>query len=74
MDAKKYFSISASDARLELDNKISVPGRKEAGNTEPDAEASTEAVWIFQLPASTNPDKLHFFLDGTRVSVGLIKK
>ncbi|MFC4212224.1 hypothetical protein ACFOWA_13585 [Pedobacter lithocola] len=74
LDAKKYFSISASDARLELDNKTSVPGRKENGSTEPDAEASSEAVWIFQLPASTNPVKLNFFLDGTRVSVGLIKK
>jgi len=74
LDAKKYFSVSASDARLELDNKTSIPGRKDTGSTEPEAEASTEAVWIFQLPAGTNPSKLNFFLDGTRVSVGLAKK
>lgn len=74
LDAKKYFSVSASDARLELDNKTSVPGKKDSGSAEPEAEASTEAVWIFQLPAGTNPSKLNFFLDGTRVSVGLGKK
>jgi len=74
LDAKKYFSISASDSRLELDNGTSVPGHKESGSAEPDAEASTEAIWKFQLPAATLPKKLNFFLDGTRVSVGLSKK
>lgn len=74
LDAKKYFSVSASDARLELDNKTSVPGHKNSGNTEPEPEASTEAIWNFQLPAGTNPSKLNFFLDGTRVSVALTKK
>ena len=74
LDAKKYFSVSASDARLELDNGTAVPGSKESGSTEPDAEASTEAVWKFELPAGTAPKKLNFFVSGTRVSVGLTKK
>lgn len=74
LDNKKYFSVSASDARLELDNGTSVPGNKENGSTEPEPEASTEALWKFQLPAGTTPKKLNFFVDGTRVSVGLTKK
>ncbi|NTE03580.1 hypothetical protein G6M26_07485 [Agrobacterium tumefaciens] len=74
LDAKKYFSVSASDARLELDNGTAVPGDKVSGNTEPEPEASSEAVWKFSLPAGTSPKKLNFFVDGTRVSVGLTKK
>jgi len=74
LDAKKYFSVSASDARLQLDNGTSIPGNKESGSAEPDAEASTEAVWKFEVPADANPSKLNFFLDGTRVSVGIMKK
>jgi len=74
LDAKKYFSIPASDARLQLDNGTSIPGSKESGSTEPDAEASSEAVWKFQVPANANPSKLNFFLDGTRVSVGIMKE
>lgn len=74
LDAQKYFSVSASEARLELDNGTSVPGNKDSGSTEPEAEASTEAVLKFQVPAGANPKKLNFFLDGTRVSVGLDKK
>jgi len=74
LEVKKYFSVSADDSRLELDNGTSVPGKKDSGSTEPDAEASTEAVWKFQLPAGANPKKLNFFLDGTRVSVGLQKQ
>ncbi|WP_231426550.1 hypothetical protein [Pedobacter sp. Leaf250] len=74
LDAKKYFSVSASDARLQLDNGISVPGTKENGSAEPEPEASTEALWKFQIPADANPSKLNFFLDGTRVSVGIMKE
>jgi len=74
LDSKKYFSVAASDARLELDNGTSVPGQNESGSTQPEPEASTEAVWKFSLPAGSSPKKLNFFVDGTRVSVGLTKK
>lgn len=74
LDAKKYFNVSASDARLELDNGTSVPGSEGSGNTGPEPEASTEGTWKFKVPAGASPKKLNFFYDGTRVSVGLTKK
>ncbi|MCX2495567.1 hypothetical protein OQX63_18895 [Pedobacter sp. PF22-3] len=74
LEAKKYFAISSSDARLELDNGTSITGTERSGSTNPEAEASSQAVWSFQLPPNASPKKLNFFLDGTRVSVGLTKK
>ncbi|KQS41456.1 hypothetical protein ASG14_03030 [Pedobacter sp. Leaf194] len=74
LEAKKFFSVSSSDARLELDNGTSITGRESSGNTNPEPEASSQAVWSFQLPPNASPKKLNFFLDGTRVSVGLSKK
>lgn len=74
LDNKKYFSLSSSDARLELDNGNSITVEKTNGNSSPEPEASTEAEWIFNLPSGTAPKKLNFFLDGTRVSVNFAKK
>jgi len=74
LEAKKFFAVSSSDARLELDNGTSITGRENSGNTNPEPEASSQAVWSFQLPPNASPKKLNFFLDGTRVSVGLTKK
>lgn len=74
LDAKKFFSVSSSDARLELDNGTSITGKENSGSTSPEPEASSEAVWSFQIPANASPKKLNFFLDGTRVSVGFTKK
>ncbi|WP_316832551.1 hypothetical protein [Pedobacter aquatilis] len=74
LEAKKYFSVSSSDARLELDNGTSIAGKENSGSNSPEPEASSQAVWSFQLPAGATPKKLNFFLDGTRVSVGLSKK
>jgi len=74
LEAKKFFAVSSSDARLELDKGTSITGRENSGSTSPEPEASSQAVWSFQLPPNTSPKKLNFFLDGTRVSVGLTKK
>lgn len=74
LDNKKFFSLSSTDARLELDNGNSITVEKTNGNSSPEPEASTEAEWIFNLPSGTTPKKLNFFLDGTRVSVSFTKK
>jgi len=74
LEAKKFFAVSSSDARLELDNGTSITGTERSGSTNPEPEASSQAVWSFQLPPNSSPKKLNFFLDGTRVSVGLSKK
>lgn len=74
LDSKKFFSLSSSDARLELDNGNSITVENTNGSSSPEPEASTEAEWIFKLPSGTAPKKLNFFLDGTRVSVSFAKK
>jgi hypothetical protein len=71
LDAKKYFTLDPSEARLELDNKISVPYSDSSGNTSPQAESTSESTWTFTLPANTKPAKLNFFMSGTRVGVNL---
>lgn len=58
-------------ARLELDNKTLIPAGNSNGDSSPEPEASSTAVWKFTLPPNTKPVKLNFFLDGTRVSVNL---
>ncbi len=74
LDKKLYFTIEASNARLELDNGVSLPSSRSEGNTSPEAESTSEAIWKFTLPANTKPAKLNFFFDGTRVGVVLSKK
>lgn len=71
LDKKKFFSISSSDARLELDNNTSIPTSSSEGSTNPEAESTSDATWKFKLPADAKPVKLNFFLDGTRVGVNL---
>jgi hypothetical protein len=71
LENKKFFSVSSSDARLELDNKTLIPAGNSNGDSSPEPEASSTAVWKFTLPPNTKPVKLNFFLDGTRVSVNL---
>jgi len=74
LDDKIFFSVSASDARLELDNKVSVPSSGSDGTSNPDPESTSEVTWKFTLPANTKPAKLNFFMDGTRVGVNLMPK
>jgi len=74
LDNKKYFSLSSSDARLELDNGNAITASRTEGDYSPDAESTSQATWTFTLPADTKATKLNFFLDGTRVSVNLKQK
>jgi len=71
LDHKKFFTVEASNARLELDNKISIPSSNSDGNSSPEPESTSETTWTFTLPPNTKPAKLNLFLNGTRVSVGL---
>lgn len=71
LDNKKFFTVSSSDARLELNNNTSIPTTSTDGSTSPDAESTSESTWKFTLPAGAKPSKLNFFLDGTRVGVNL---
>ncbi len=70
LDNKKYFTVSPSDSRMELDNGTSITYRGGDGFNH-DAEASEESTWEFEVPAGAKPTKLNLFLDGTRVSVAL---
>jgi hypothetical protein len=70
LENKKFFTINASDARLELDNGTNTT-YKNAGSLNPDPEASKDDTWEFEIPAGTKPTKLNLFYDGTRVSVVL---
>lgn len=71
LDNQKFFALSSSDARLELDNGSSITIDSQTGDTNPEAEATSEASWTFQVPVGAKPVKLNLFLDGTRVSVGV---
>lgn len=71
LEKQKFFSVPSSDARLELDNKTLIPADNSNGDSSPQPESSSTAVWRFTLPPNTKPVKLNFFLDGTRVSVNL---
>ncbi|WP_443944841.1 hypothetical protein ACJVDH_18270 [Pedobacter sp. AW1-32] len=74
LENKKYFSLSSSDARLEMDNGNAVSASNSEGENSPQPESTSESIWTFQLPAGAKPKKLNFFLDGTRVSVSLTQK
>jgi uncharacterized protein YcfL len=74
LDVKKFFTVEAANARLELDNKVSIPSSGSDGNSSPEPESTSEAIWKFTLPPSTKPAKLNFFMSGTRVSVNLASK
>jgi hypothetical protein len=74
LDNKKFFSLPSSDARLELSNGNAITSTRTDGSSSPEPESTTEATWVFSLPANTKATKLNFFLDGTRVSVGLKEK
>jgi len=74
LDNKIFFTVQSNDARLELDNSTSIPSSGSTGTTNPEPESTGQAEWKFNLPAGTQPKKLNFFLDGTRVSVSLEKK
>ncbi len=71
LDAKKFFTVSSSDARLEMDNGQAVPPSSSSGNSGPEAESTSSAEWKFRLPKDTKPAKLHLYLDGTRVTLAL---
>ena len=71
LDNKKFFSLPSSDARLELSNGNAITSTRADGSSSPEPESTTEATWVFSLPADAKATKLNFFLDGTRVSVGL---
>ena len=70
LDAKKFFNISYSDARLELDNGTSTTA-KNGDSLNPDPESAKDGEWEFEIPAGTKPTKLNLFYDGTRVGVVL---
>jgi hypothetical protein len=73
IDAAKSVYVSASEARLELDNGTNTTYKSGSTlNAEP--EASKEGEWEWEIPAATKPVKLNMFFDGTRVSVGLSMK
>lgn len=74
LDNKKFFSVSSSDARLQMDNGNLVPASSDTGENSPSPESTTESEWVFKLPPNASPVKLNFFLDGTRVSVNVNKK
>ena len=74
LDDKKFFSVSPADARLEMDNGLEIQVSHNSGKTKPDPESSCSAEWKFDLPPNTKPAKLHFYLDGTRVTLNLQTK
>lgn len=61
LEAKEFFSVSSSDARLELDNGTSITSGENSGSTNPEPEASSQAVWSFQLLPNASPEKLNLF-------------
>lgn len=71
LDKKKFFSVSPSEARLEMDNGEAIPTSKSAGKTNPEPESSSNAEWKFNLPPNLKPTKLHLFMEGTRVTLNL---
>jgi hypothetical protein len=73
LENKKFFSVNAGDARLELDNGTNTT-YKNGGSFNPDPESSKDDVWEFEIPAGTKPTKLNLFYDGTRVSVAVSLK
>jgi hypothetical protein len=75
LDNKAFFTISANDARLELDNGNAIIYKTFDGNSSPEAESTAQASITFEIPAQTKPAKLNLFLDGTRVAtaVGLME-
>jgi hypothetical protein len=70
LDNKVYFTVSPGDSRMELVNGTSLT-YKGGDGLNPEAEASEEAEWEFEVPAGAKPAKLNLFLDGTRVAVTL---
>jgi hypothetical protein len=70
LDHKKFFNISYNDARLELDNGTNATV-KNGESLNPEAEASMDGKWEFEIPAGTKPTKLNLFYDGTRVGVAI---
>lgn len=74
LDDKKFFSVSSSDARLEMNNGEAIPVSQNSGKSNPDPESTSAAEWKFDLPPNTKPAKLHLYLDGTRVSLNLQTK
>lgn len=73
LEHKKFFNISYNDARLELDHGTNTTA-KNGDSLNPDAEASLDGKWEFEIPAGTKPTKLNLFYDGTRVSVAITLK
>lgn len=69
------FGIAYSDSRLALDNGTNIPAETGTDNlrAEPESSGKIES-WTYQLPAGTKPTALNLFLDGTRVSVGIMLK
>ncbi|MET6997291.1 hypothetical protein [Chitinophaga defluvii] len=71
LDNKTYFTVEFSNARLELDNGTAITYKTSDGTTNPEAESTSQASVIFDVPAGAKPAKLSLFLDGTRVSTGI---
>ncbi|MGY3052805.1 hypothetical protein ACVWYG_001001 [Pedobacter sp. UYEF25] len=68
---KKFFSVSASDARLEMDTDQAIPPTSTNGKTNPKPDSTSLVEWKFNLPPNAKPSKLHMYLDGTRVTLNL---
>ena len=60
LDHKKFFNINSGDARMELDNGTNVTA-KNGDSLNPEAEASLDGKWEFEIPAGTKPTKLNLF-------------
>ena len=71
LDKKKFFNVSPSEARLEMDNGQAIPISKSSGKTDPEPESSSNAEWKFNIPPGVKPTKLHLFMEGTRVTLDL---
>lgn len=67
--------VDYPDSRLQLDNGNNITCDKGSDFLRAEPEATShEEYWTYTVPAGAKPKGLNFFLDGTRVSVGLTLK
>ena len=66
------FSISYSDARLQLDNSTSITTENGTDYLRAEPESSSKIeTWTFKIPAGAKPTTLNLFMNETRVSIGV---
>lgn len=65
-------AVYGSESRLQLDNGTNTTTSTTSGNLSAQPEStSKEETWTYKVPTGAKPTQLNFFMDDTRVSVGV---